>query len=65
MIDVYRRSLAYGYLLFEQTMPILARITPQRQDETEATYYTRQDYDRLGDRRDFTREKSLEAVPCS
>ena len=65
VIDVYRRALAYGYLLFEQTMPILDKISPRRQNEAEATYYTRRDYDRLGDRRDFTREKLLEAAACS
>ena len=27
VIDVYRRALSYGYVLFEQTMPILARIS--------------------------------------
>ena len=65
VIDVYDRALAYGYLLFEQTMPILDGISPQPQDEAEAVYYTRRDHDRLGDRRDFTRKKSLEAATCS
>ncbi len=58
VIDVYRRALAYGYTLFEQTMPILDRITPRRQDEALASYYDREDYQCLGDRRDFTREAS-------
>lgn len=65
VIDVYRRALAYGYLLFEQTMPILDQIHPRGQDDGEASYYTRRDYDRLGDRRDFTREKSLDTAGCN
>lgn len=65
VIDVYRRALAYGYLLFEQTMPILDQIHPHAQNDADASYYTRRDSDRLGDRCDFTREKSLEAAACS
>jgi methionyl-tRNA formyltransferase len=56
--DVYRRSLAYGWTLFEQTMPILDRIEATPQDERAATYYSAKDNDRLGDRRFFTRELS-------
>jgi hypothetical protein len=59
VIDVYRRSLRYGWTLFEQTMPMLDRITPREQDEGHATYYSVADNDRLNERRGFTR---LEAV---
>jgi methionyl-tRNA formyltransferase len=59
VIDVYQRSLEYGYLLFEQTIPILERITPQPQNEDEASYYSREDNERLGERRNFTRAQSL------
>jgi len=55
---VYRRALAYGWTLFEQTMPILDRIEAVPQDERQATYYSAKDNDRLGDRRSFTRELS-------
>jgi methionyl-tRNA formyltransferase len=57
--DVYNRALAYGYVLFEQTMPILASIEPRPQDDSLASYYSATDMERLGDRRDFTRERSL------
>lgn len=53
--DVYARALAYGWTLFEQTMPVLDRIEPTPQDESEATYYSAADNERLGDRRGFTR----------
>lgn len=57
--DVYRRSLEYGWTLFEQTMPLLDRITPRPQEDAAATYYSSKENDRLGDRRYFTRAESL------
>ena len=56
--DVYARALAYGWTLFEQTMPLLDRIASRAQDELRATYYSAADHDRLGDRRSFTRAVS-------
>lgn len=56
--DVYARALAFGYTLFEQTMPILDQIVPEDQDESDATYYSSRDRERLGDRRFFTRAES-------
>ena len=40
--DVYARALAFGWTLFEQTMPILAHIEPRPQDDSEASYYFEQ-----------------------
>ena len=59
VIGVYQRALDYGYVLFEQTMPILDRVTPRPQNETEATYYGKQDDARLGERRSFTKALSI------
>lgn len=56
--DLYARALDFAYLLFEQTMPQLDRIEPRTQDESEATYYSAQDNERLGNRRGFTRAGS-------
>lgn len=56
--DVYRRALAYGWTLFEQTMPLLDRIEAAPQDERQAIYYRAEDDERLGDRRSFRRELS-------
>jgi methionyl-tRNA formyltransferase len=56
--DVYRRALAYGWTLFEQTMPQLDRIRATPQDERLATYYSAADNVRLGERRGFTRAAS-------
>lgn len=55
VVDVYERCLAFGWTLFEQTMPMLDSIEPQVQDESRATYYNAADSERLGDRRDFRR----------
>jgi len=59
VIDVYRRALQYGWVLFEQTMPILDKIQPQPQDESLATYYSMKENDLLGERRNFTKKESL------
>jgi methionyl-tRNA formyltransferase len=57
--DAYERALAYGWMLFEQTMPLLDRIVARPQDDALASYYSAADDARLGDRRDFTRELSV------
>jgi methionyl-tRNA formyltransferase len=57
--DVYARALEYGYALITQTVPLLDAIVPQPQDESQATYFSMADNDRLGDRRSFTRAESL------
>lgn len=62
VIDVYQRALAYGWMLFQQTMPILDEITPLPQDEAASTYYSRRQDHLLGDRRSFTRRESVSAV---
>jgi methionyl-tRNA formyltransferase len=53
--DVYRRALAYGWTLFEQTMPLLDRIEATPQEDRFATYYSAEDSERLDERRWFTR----------
>ncbi|MDI3340750.1 MAG: formyltransferase family protein, partial [Sphaerobacter sp.] len=57
--DVYQRALEYGWVLFQQTIPLADRITPRPQDEAQATYYSREHAHLLGDRRSFTRAESL------
>lgn len=56
--DIYYRCLNFGWELFKQTIPNLDRIKPQPQDENQATYYDLSKNELLGERRDFTREKS-------
>jgi len=57
--DVYARALDYGFTLFVQTMPLLDWITARPQDESQATYYSREQNALLEERRDFTRARSL------
>ncbi len=56
--DVYNRALKYGWVLFEQTIPILDNIVPKIQDESQATYYSLKDTQKLGNRINFTKEQS-------
>jgi methionyl-tRNA formyltransferase len=62
VIDVYKRSIEYGWILFQQTLPLLDRIQPRPQDEGAATYYSKQDNPRLAERSNFTREASTTTV---
>ena len=55
MADVYRRALEYGWVLFQQTLPILDRIEAQPQNDTDATYYSAKENGLLGERSGFTR----------
>lgn len=56
--DVYARSLEYGWVLFQQTIPLLDRIVPLPQDHALATYYSADQNHRLGERKSFTRRQS-------
>ncbi|HLJ78641.1 MAG TPA: formyltransferase family protein [Acidobacteriaceae bacterium] len=58
VVDVYRRSLEYGWTLFQQTAPLLDRIQPREQEHDQATYYSKLDNPQLGDRSGFTRAHS-------
>jgi methionyl-tRNA formyltransferase len=60
VLDVYNRSIEYGWVLFQQTIPLIGRIKPREQNHTRATYYNKQQNSLLGERRKFTREQSLE-----
>jgi methionyl-tRNA formyltransferase len=57
--DVYNRSIEYGWVLFQQTMPLIGKIKPREQDHALATYYNKQQNSLLGERKHFTREQSL------
>ncbi len=60
VIDVYKRSLEYGWTLFQQTIPLLDGIQARPQDEAQAIYYNKGDNARLEERSGFTREASLQ-----
>jgi methionyl-tRNA formyltransferase len=50
VIDVYRRSLEYAWVLFRQTVPLLDRILAREQEHDLASYYSRKEDIQLGDR---------------
>jgi methionyl-tRNA formyltransferase len=60
VIEVYKRALEFGWTLFQQTMPLLDKIEARQQDHSQATYYSKQDNPRLGERSGFTREQSVQ-----
>ncbi len=59
VIDVYRRALEYGWILFQQTMPILEKIEPEPQIHSLGTYYSKNQKHLLEERRSFTIKESL------
>lgn len=60
VIDVYHRSLEYGWTLFQQTAPLLGKIRPRQQQHEDASYYSKADNPLLEDRRDFKRTSRTE-----
>jgi methionyl-tRNA formyltransferase len=59
VFDVYKRSLEYGWILFQQTIPLIHKIKPRPQDHEQASYYSKLDNPFLGERTNFTRQASL------
>jgi len=59
VIDVYKRALEYGWVLFCQTMPIIDKIAPRSQDHSLATYYDLRKNHLLQERRNFTKDQSV------
>jgi len=59
VIDVYRRSIEYGWALFQATMPLLPKIVARPQDHSHATYYHRTQNHLLEERISFRKEDGL------
>jgi methionyl-tRNA formyltransferase len=59
VIDVYKRSIEYGWTLFQQTMPLLPKIEARQQVHSEASYYCSAQNHLLEERRFFRKEDSL------
>lgn len=60
VIDVYKRSLEYAFLLFSYTIPRIDHIKPVNQNHKLSTYYSSKDFKNLGDRITFTKKQSRE-----
>ncbi len=55
VIDVYNLCLENGIKILERSILNLNKIKPLQQDESFATYYSKSDFENLGDRKYFTR----------
>ena len=58
VIDVFDRALEYGFQLFIDTMRLLDKISPRIQNESLATYFSRNQNDQLGEYSTFTKALS-------
>ena len=57
--DVYRRSLKYAYVLFTETIVMLDKIKPYKQDSSRSLYYSKNQNKLLGSRSGFRRKTKL------
>ncbi|TDB53975.1 formyltransferase family protein [Photorhabdus luminescens] len=62
VIDTYTRAISYARQLFLDTMPILEKIAPRPQIDSEATIYYEKDNHSLEERMTFTKQASLELL---
>ena len=62
VIDVYKRAIEYGWVLFQQTMPIVEKIQSRVQDESQASYYNAKQNSFLLERRYFTKQESIDRL---
>jgi methionyl-tRNA formyltransferase len=58
VIEVYNRAIEYGWTLFQQTMPLVGKVQPRQQVESQATYYSSAQNYLLNERRNFLRQDS-------
>jgi methionyl-tRNA formyltransferase len=59
VIDVYKRSIEYGWTLFQQTMPLLDKIEARQQVHSDMSYYCSAQNHLLEERRSFRKQDSL------
>jgi methionyl-tRNA formyltransferase len=55
VIDVYQLCIKKGKVLIDNNLLKLDKITSKPQDHSKSLYYSKLDYENLGDRKDFTR----------
>jgi len=56
VVDIYNRTLKYGWLLFKDTIERIDKIIPVAQDESLASYYCKKDFESLGERAQIYRD---------
>ena len=65
VIDVYKRSIEYGWSLFQATMPILDSIVARPQVHSQSTYYHHSQDQYLEERRSFRKADRLQTLPTN
>lgn len=60
VIDVYQRTLKYGWLLFKDTIDRIDKIIPIPQEESLASYNSKKDFENLMERKYFKKEITSE-----
>ena len=56
VIDVYNLCLSNGIKILERSIFALDTIKPIKQDDSCSTYYSKEDFEKLGNRKYFTRD---------
>lgn len=56
VIDVYNLCLSNGIKILERSIFNLDSISPMKQDDSNSIYYSKKDFDKLGNRKYFTRD---------
>ena len=58
VIDVYNRANAYAFVLFKNTIRLIDKINPRKQDNTKSSYYSKNENILLMERSNFTKSES-------
>jgi len=58
VIDVYNRANAYAFVLFKNTIVLIDKIRPRKQDHTKSSYYSKNENHLLNERSNFTKSES-------
>ena len=56
VIDVYNLCLSNGIKILERSIFNLDSISPMKQDDSNSIYYSKKDFDKLRNRKYFTRD---------
>lgn len=58
VIDVYNRANDYAFVLFKNTIVLIDKINPRKQDNSKSSYYSKNENHLLKERANFTKSES-------
>ena len=58
VIDVYNRACEYAFILFSNTINLIDKINPRKQDDSKSSYYSNKENNLLMERTNFTKSQS-------